>query len=173
MMSGPAIPDGRSRRASARTSRHAPSAASCRTSVRPTSPVAPATSATGAELTLARSLLHVRPAVLGRGRAAVVGHGQLHVVVSGRVVGVSGVLLGRAAPVAEVPLPAHDGAVVVLALVREGADLVLAVDVEIRLKRMVRRGRRRGGIRRKGPGIARARLARYPQGGGRASRPRG
>src|SRR3954466_16246114 len=81
MMSGPAIPDGRSRRASARTSRHAPSAASCRTSVRPTSPVAPATTAPGAELTLARSLLHVRPAVLGRGRAVVVGHGQLHVVV--------------------------------------------------------------------------------------------
>ena len=86
----------------------------------------------------------VRPGV---GRPVVVGHGQGHLIVPARGVGMLRIRFGGRRTVPEVPLPAHDDAVVVLAPVGERARQLLAVVVEVCLGRLVgRRGRRRLGM---------------------------
>src|SRR6185295_2993537 len=75
--------------------------------------------------------LHVGPVGPGGRGTVVVPDGELHFVLPPLGVRMRRILLARRGPVAEAPLPAHDHAVLVAALVLERAGGVVAVHLEL------------------------------------------
>src|SRR5437867_3783199 len=110
-----------------------------------------------------KSVLRVGAVVLGIRGTSVVRHREEHVVVPPVGIGVNRILLVRVGPIPEAPLPAHNAAVIVLALVDERARQSAAVHLEVSSRWFVglrwwrwwrRRWYGRLGLRRMGLGIS-------------------